>query len=312
MSEPWHDINDPGSWAKPEAAPADNTRVAMTDNDAKPKEKAASIATLSDAKFCPPQSGIKFNDKCSVQVSVTYKEETPRTRVTFKLFCNHKGKKKDLQNKVDSNESNGIAKAQLTFFYPDDYSDGIVEYFFTAEHCRGDKVVESDRLTLPTKQEHLFPLKTRPVESYKEEPRSFGSERDSGTRKHAGCDLYAPIGTDVIAVEDGTVLRGPYEFAGGTYALEIDHGFYLVRYTEIGADAPAEVKPGNKVKRGQVIGKVGKFVGQDGTVRHMLHFEMYSNKDKGPLTDTNNPPFMRRKDLENPTDFLDEGILMGK
>ena len=51
----------------------------------------------------------------------------------------------------------------------------------------------------------IFPLHVRPKESYKEPPRSFGSSRDHGARKHAGCDLYAPAGTEVLAVEDGTV-----------------------------------------------------------------------------------------------------------
>jgi len=150
MPDPWHGINDPGYWIKPQAAPADNTRVAVTDNDIKAKEKPDPIATLSDAKFVSPQAGVKFNDKCPVQVSVAYKTQTLQTRVTFKLFCNYKGKREDLKTKIDANESNGIAKAELQLFYPDDYSDGSVEYFFTAEHCRGDKVIESDKMTLPT------------------------------------------------------------------------------------------------------------------------------------------------------------------
>ena len=47
----------------------------------------------------------------------------------------------------------------------------------------------------------VFPLHVRPKESYKEPPRSFGSSRDHGARKHAGCDLYAPAGTEVLAVD---------------------------------------------------------------------------------------------------------------
>jgi hypothetical protein len=149
MSEPWRDINDPGAFFKPEPEPADNTRVALTDSATKPKEKPSPVAKLTDAKFVPPQAGLKFNDKCSVQVAVKYTQETPQTRVTFKLFCDYKGIKQDLKHKIDANESGGIAKAELTLYYPDDYSDGSAEYFFTAEHCRGDKTVESDKLTLP-------------------------------------------------------------------------------------------------------------------------------------------------------------------
>ncbi len=36
-----------------------------------------------------------------------------------------------------------------------------------------------------------FPLARRPQESYKDRPRSFGSPRSGGKRKHAGCDPYA-------------------------------------------------------------------------------------------------------------------------
>ena len=50
----------------------------------------------------------------------------------------------------------------------------------------------------------LFPLSFRPAESYHERPRSFGAPRDGGTRSHAGCDLYAPIGTPVRAVADAS------------------------------------------------------------------------------------------------------------
>ena len=92
----------------------------------------------------------------------------------------------------------------------------------------------------------VFPLHVRPKESYKEPPRSFGSSRDHGARKHAGCDLYAPAGTEVLAVEDGTVIRGPYLFYDVVYALEVQHPSGIVRYGEISRAAEgiaAEVTP---------------------------------------------------------------------
>jgi hypothetical protein len=134
---------------RPETQPADNTRVALTDNIAPAKEKPAPLATLQNAKFVPPKSDLDFNDTCPVQVSVQYRAPSLQTRITFKLFCNYQGKKQDLSCKVDANERDGVAKAELRLFYPDGYKDGTVEYFFTAEHCRGDKVVESDRMKLP-------------------------------------------------------------------------------------------------------------------------------------------------------------------
>src|ERR1035441_10781748 len=102
-----------------------------------------------------------------------------------------------------------------------------------------------------------FPLRKRPAASYHERPRAFGSPRANGARKHAGCDLYAPAGTEVLAVEDGTVLRGPYLFYDVVYALEVQHPSGIVRYGEI-ARAAEGIVPGITVKAGQVIGYVGK------------------------------------------------------
>ena len=148
MSDSWHDINDPGFFVKPKSD-APEKKGAAADESSNQKEKAGAIATLSDAKFVVPDKGVAFNEKCPARVSVAYKETTSQTRVTFKLFCTYNGNKQDLKHKADANESDGTAGAQLTLFYPDDYQDGPVDYFFTAEHARGDKAVESPKLTLP-------------------------------------------------------------------------------------------------------------------------------------------------------------------
>jgi murein DD-endopeptidase MepM/ murein hydrolase activator NlpD len=146
-----------------------------------------------------------------------------------------------------------------------------------------------------------FPLHVRPKESYKEPPRSFGSSRDHGARKHAGCDLYAPAGTEVLAVEDGTVIRGPYLFYDVVYALEIQHLSGIVRYGEI-SHAAEGIATGVTVTAGQVLGYVGKM---QTVVQSMLHLELFSGTAQGPLTDRNHPPFMWRGDLVDPTAFLD-------
>ena len=149
----------------------------------------------------------------------------------------------------------------------------------------------------------LLPVKFRPKESYHEPPRSFGARRDHGHRKHAGCDLYAPIGTPVIAVADGKVLA-VYKFYLGSWAIEVDHGAFLVRYGEV--TPKILVKPGDAVKRGQLVGHVGLLVGLHVS---MLHFEMYDGSEAGPLTNRKNPPFMRRADLIDPTAYMDAADL---
>ncbi len=147
-----------------------------------------------------------------------------------------------------------------------------------------------------------FPFRERPTASYHEHPRSFGGPRDGGHRKHAGCDLYAPAGTEVLAVADGKVVRGPYLFYDGVYAIEVLHpGIGIVRYGEIGK-AAGGVREGVEVRAGDVIAFVGKM---RTVAQSMLHFELYRGEGHGPLTDRAALPYMRRADLEDPTAFLD-------
>ena len=146
-----------------------------------------------------------------------------------------------------------------------------------------------------------FPLAERPVESYREGMRRFGARR-SGGRKHAGCDLYAPIGTPIYAMDHGIVLQDLYSFYLGTYALEIQHAGFVARYGEITSRVPEGLRKGAKVSRGQLLGYVGRLEGLD---MSMLHLELYAGSATGPLTVRSNTPFQRRSDLVNPTPVLD-------
>ena len=95
----------------------------------------------------------------------------------------------------------------------------------------------------------IFPLRKRPAASYKERPRGFGNPRANGARKHAGCDLYAPAGTEVLAVEDSEVIAGPYPFYDVVDAVEIRHASgIIVRYGEISKTGAPGIKTGAKVR----------------------------------------------------------------
>lgn len=154
----------------------------------------------------------------------------------------------------------------------------------------------------------LFPFEKRPKESYKDGARRFGSHR-TATRKHAGIDLYAPVGTPVRAMADGVVLQ-IYPFYAETWVVEVDHTTFIARYGEIEEDGILVI-PKEKIKRGQKIGQVGKLKGLNIS---MLHLELYATtenpteKGKG-LTQKNNAPFERRDDLINPTDSIDLAVL---
>lgn len=142
-----------------------------------------------------------------------------------------------------------------------------------------------------------FPLSHAAEEDYSSGSTAFGAERDGG-RKHAGCDLITAAGTSVYAVEDGTVIDY-YPFYSGTYAIEVRHNSFLVRYGEVSSMADG-IYVGKKVIQGQTIGYVGLLESGNS----MLHFEMYSGKVSGPLTVRDNWPYQRRSDLVDPTRHL--------
>ena len=160
--------------------------------------------------------------------------------------------------------------------------------------------------------EFFFPFPTLPVSDWVRSPRAFASNRNNGLRAHAGCDLYFEKGTWIHAIADGTVTRGPYPFYCQTFALEVDHGDFLARYGEI--QAKTTVKEGDRVHAGEQIAKVGHLVGIR-VPSDMLHFELYDKSASGPLTipdaarskkRSDGIPFMRRKDLIDPTASLNK------
>ena len=127
-----------------------------------------------------------------------------------------------------------------------------------------------------------------------------------GVLKHAACDLIAPPGTPVLAVANGFVRDAPYQFYPKegpliTYAFSIQHQGFVARYCEI--DRKVEVKVGDYVLEGQVIAYIGDQPGSD-----MLHLELYDGTEFGELSTAKiveNAPFFRRKDVMDPTPYLD-------
>ncbi len=149
-----------------------------------------------------------------------------------------------------------------------------------------------------------FPLSFIPKENYKSSRLGFLAKRPAIAPGvlHGACDLIAPVGTDVFAVDSGIVLRTYFFYEIGitsVYAIEVQHKFFTVRYGEVDKKSIL-VKAGESVEKGQPLAKVGK-IGQGS----MLHFEMYSGAATGPLTIKPKLPFNRRSDLMDPAPFLD-------
>lgn len=71
---------------------------------------------------------------------------------------------------------------------------------------------------------------------------------------HSGIDIAAPEGTKIIAIADGEVTRTSWGGAGG-FTITITSEDYSFSYCH--SDPNFIVKVGDKVEKGQVIGKVG-------------------------------------------------------
>lgn len=113
-------------------------------------------------------------------------------------------------------------------------------------------------------QEFLFPI-DYPSEYVVGD--TWYESRDSGSRRHTGTDINAPEGTDLLAVRDGVILdAGTADKAGNYIALLGDDGVQYHYYHMI---EPTDLKPGDKVVRGDVVGHVGNT--GNSTANH-LHF----------------------------------------
>ncbi len=109
----------------------------------------------------------------------------------------------------------------------------------------------------------------------------YGYRRDPiyGTAKfHEGLDFAAPTGTPVFATADATVESAERKSNYGN-CIDLDHGFnYTTRYAHL---SQILVKPGQKVKRGEMIGKVGS-TGK--SVGSHLHYEVrFKGEPQNPV-----------------------------
>jgi murein DD-endopeptidase MepM/ murein hydrolase activator NlpD len=101
---------------------------------------------------------------------------------------------------------------------------------------------------------------------------------------HTGLDYAVPTGTDVLAIADGTIVRANW---GRSYGIQlvsaIDSGWII--YAHLSATL---VKPGKKVKAGQVIAKSGNTGNSTGPhlhveLRNHIRWSLGSDMDLSPL-----------------------------
>lgn len=94
-------------------------------------------------------------------------------------------------------------------------------------------------------------------------------------RQHTGVDIAAPTGTPIYATGDGKVTiaaRSPIGYTGYGVVIRVDHGFgYESLYAHLDR---LNVRPGQKVTRGDIIGYVGNTGVSSGA---HLHYEVLVN-----------------------------------
>lgn len=91
-------------------------------------------------------------------------------------------------------------------------------------------------------------------------------------RTHAGMDIAATLGTQVVATAQGTVIDVSFdELMGSTVTIEHQNGLES-RYCNLAAKPPVAV--GDEVETGSVIGSVGATAAAEGAKASHLHFEL--------------------------------------
>jgi murein DD-endopeptidase MepM/ murein hydrolase activator NlpD len=127
-----------------------------------------------------------------------------------------------------------------------------------------DFELDNQRLVMSTTPKGL------PVNGYMTD--QFGMRRFAGsTEFHPGLDIAVPSGTNVAATADGLVIYADWRNGYGN-AVVIDHGHGLT--TRYGHMSAIEVKPGQQVHRGDVIGRAGSTGRSTGP---HVHYEVREN-----------------------------------
>lgn len=126
----------------------------------------------------------------------------------------------------------------------------------------------SDRLDYLRHVPSIAPVNAKITATYGYRKNPFTSR---GSEFHEGVDFGAPYGTDVVATADGTVSFAGYKSGYGKMVV-ISHGYGFT--TCYAHNSAILVKEGDKVKRGQVISRVGNTGRSTGP---HLHYEVKLN-----------------------------------
>lgn len=139
----------------------------------------------------------------------------------------------------------------------------------------------------------------------------FGCGRDNGTKRHNGTDLKAPLGTDITALFDGTVIAVRNTFKkdeyvdkslGNTIIVKVKDQRLWFRYAHLKYLETPLVKVGDTIIAGQVLGKTGRSGNAFNAPFTHLHFEASTTGFGGtaPSNYIDAEPYLKTEFLPNP------------
>jgi len=121
---------------------------------------------------------------------------------------------------------------------------------------------------------------------------TWGAPR-GGNRRHEGIDIFAPLGRPVLSTTNGVVFKVGEDDLGGHVVRVLGPGWQWHYYAHL--ERFADIKPGNIVQQGSVLGYVGNTGNASGTPYH-LHYGVYDF-----LSGARNPYPLLASDREDST-----------
>jgi len=102
---------------------------------------------------------------------------------------------------------------------------------------------------------------------------NWHAPRDGGGRRHEGLDIFAPRGRPVLSATEGIVMNVGHNRLGGQVVWVLGPGGQRHYYAHL--DRYGDVRAGQRVAPGDVLGYVGNTGNARGTPPH-LHYGIYT------------------------------------
>jgi len=131
----------------------------------------------------------------------------------------------------------------------------------------------------------------RPIEpdeqNLKDQTYLYGSTMGGNFRQHQGNEYNDPEGTPILAVDDGTIVYVDREIGHSILKCDKKQGDFFI-YIHCHHQSEIIRQVGEKVKRGDIVGKVGK---KGNVTNEHLHFEVSLSTidDSNKVSTTHNP-----------------------